>query len=171
MATKTDIAYCAGLIDGEGCIRVGRSKPYRHLTGRVSLAYKLSVQVRMVEEAALTFLRDTLGGWYWAEKKPHSVKGRPLFCWQATDQAAEHVVKTIRPYLRVKARQADLALEFRMLQADRQRHRTKITGYRDFPNKYGTVRRVANLAYSDEYVAACDAIYERSRALNRVGVA
>lgn len=167
---STDIAYCAGLIDGEGCIRVKRSKPYRHLTGRVTPAYSLTIQVRMVEEAALAFLRDTLGGWYYAEKTPHSANGRPLFCWQATDTVAEAVVRAIRPYLRVKAQQADLALEFRALQADRQRHRTKITGYRNFPNKYGTPRQVANLGYSDEYVAACDAVYERSRALNRVGV-
>jgi hypothetical protein len=169
MATDVELAYCAGLIDGEGCIRIKRSQPYRHLTGRVNPGYSVAIHLRMVDEPAIAFLHATLGGWYYAEKA-HSTKGRPLFCWQATDQVAESVLRAVRPYLRIKAQQADLALEFRALQADRKRHRTKITGYRNFPNSHGTPRQVPNLAYSDEYIAACDAIYDRSRALNRVGV-
>lgn len=170
MHIDTDIAYLAGLVDGEGCISVKRTSPYRALTGRVNPGYHCSIHVRMVEEAAIAFLRDTLGGWYWLEKTAHSKNGRPLYCWQATDREAESVLRTLLPYLRIKRAAAQNALALRELQATRQQHRTKITGYRNFPNSYGTIRRVANRGYSDEYIAACDALYTKSRQLNRVGL-
>lgn len=170
MPLDTDIAYLAGLIDGEGCIRVKRSKPYRHLTGRQNASYHCSIHVRMVDEPAIAFLRDTLGGWYWLEKRrERSDAQRPLYCWQATDKDAEHILRALLPFLRVKRGAAENALALRDLQASRRQHRTKILGYRDFPNAYGTVRRVANKGYSDDYIAACDALYANSRQLNRVG--
>ena len=123
----------------------------------------------MVHEGAIRFLAETLGGWYFQEKKPHSTKGRPLYCWSVSDTKAEALLQTIRPYLRVKVAQCDLALEMRGLQADGRRYRTKITGYRNFPNAHGTPRQVANLSYSDEYIDLCDGLYTRMRDLNKVG--
>lgn len=169
MPSDTDIAYLAGLVDGEGCIRVKRSKAYKHLTGRVNAMYNCSIHVRMVDEPAIAFLRDTLGGWCWREKGTHAANGRPLFCWQATDLEAQRILTALLPYLRVKRAAAENGLALRRLQADRAKHRTKITGYRNFPNSYGTPRQVANKSYSDEYIAACDALYLRSKELNRVG--
>jgi hypothetical protein len=124
----------------------------------------------MVDEAAIAFLRDTLGGWCWREKTMKSAKGRPLFCWQATGKDAERILRTLLPFLRVKRAAAENVIALRELQATKHLHRTKITGYRDFPNQHGAVRRVANRAYSDDYMAACDALHARSRELNRVGI-
>lgn len=169
MPELTDIAYLAGLVDGEGCIRIKRAKAYRNLTGRANPAYHCSIHVRMVDEAAIKFLGDTLGGWYWREKA-HATNGRPLFCWQATDREAEFILRCLLPYLRVKRAQAENALALRTLQSERMKHRTKVVGYRNFPNSHGTIRRVPNKAYSDEYIAACEALYSISRDLNRVGV-
>jgi len=166
MPTNTDLAYLAGLIDGEGCLRVKRSQPYRHLTGRINPAYSCTMHVRMVDEPAIAFLRDTLGGWGWREKTAHCASGRPLYCWQATDADAERIIRALLPYFRVKRAQAENLLALRALQSERQKHRTKVTGYRNFPNSYGTPRRVANKGYSDEYIAACDTLFERSKALN-----
>lgn len=150
-------AYCAGLIDGEGCIRVKRCQPYKHLTGRVNYAYNVTIHVRMVESGAS----------YPEKAQP---KRRPLFCWQATDAMAEAVIASVLPYLRVKRQQAENALALRLLQRETKKHRTKITGYRNFPNRYGTVRMVPNLAYTDEYIAACESLYQRSKTLNQVGL-
>lgn len=169
MTTDTDVAYLAGLIDGEGCIRVKRTKAYKHLTGRVNPSYGISIHVRMVEEPAIAFLKHILGGWYYAEKTTHASNGRPLFCWQATDTAAAGILKRLLPYLRVKKAQAENALALREWQADSRQHKTKITGYRNFPNKYGTPRQVPNYAYTDEYIAKCDTFFTASRHLNRVG--
>lgn len=169
MATDTDIAYCAGLIDGEGCIRIKRTKPYTHLTGRQNTAYGIAIQVRMVEEGAIKFLAETLGGWYFREKKAHSENGRPLYCWSVSDRKAEAVINTIRPYLRVKADQADNALALRALQSGGWKHRTKVTGTRQMPHWTGKLVTVRTFSYSDEYIAQCESFYARSRELNKVG--
>jgi len=165
---RTDLAYLAGLIDGEGCIRIKKCKPYR-CQGRVTPGYHPAIQVRMVDEHAIRFLAETLGGWYYKEK-PHSNNGRPLFCYQATDSRAEAIIKAVRPFLRVKAAVADVVLGLALLKKESPKHRTKVVGWRNFPNAYGTPRRVANKCLSDEFVGRCEAAFLRAKSLNRVGV-
>lgn len=163
---ETDLAYIAGIVDGEGCIRIKRTKPYRHLTGRQNAAYHAVVQIRMVDEDAIRFIAESLGGWYYVEK-PHSAKGRPLFCYSVSNAAAERVLRTLRPYLRVKAEQADVVLALRALQAEGHKHRTKVTGTRRFPNSHGAVRMVGSRAYSDECIAECERLYALCSDLKR----
>lgn len=167
MTRDVDIAYIAGLIDGEGCIRVKKNRAYE-CQGRATPGYHASVQVRMVDEGAIRFLAENLGGWYYREKK-HAAKGRPLFCYSASDKRAETILRAILPYLRVKQDAAENVLALRDLQSETRAHRTKIVGYRDFPNQHGTVRRVPNLAFTDEYVSRCEAFFLRSKGLNLVG--
>ena len=95
---------------------------------------------------------------------------RQLYCYQASDAKAERTLRTIRPYLRVKAEQADTVLRFRAVQATSRQNRTKVTGYRILKHWAGFDVRVANKGLSDEYIARCDDLYLRLKALNRVGV-
>jgi len=163
------VAYCAGLIDGEGYVGIKRTKAYR-VQARATPGYHARISIRMVNEAAIRFLAETLGGWYWAEKA-HLANGRPFFAYQATDEAAARILRAVLPYLLVKREAAETVLALRDLQATSRQHRTKVVGTRSFPNQHGAVRTVENRALSDEYVARCDALYERCKELNRVGVA
>lgn len=163
----TDIAYIAGVIDGEGYIGIKKAGTPR--ADRRTPGYIAMVQVKMVDEPAIRFLAETLGGWYYLQK-PSARKGRPLYCWQVSHKAADTVLLAVLPYLRVKRQSAETVLQFRELQAQSTQHRTKVVGYRDFTNQHGTVRRVANKAFSDEYVAQCDALWQRCKNLNHVGI-
>jgi len=167
MITDTDLAYLAGLIDGEGYIGIKKSRPGSG--GRVSPSYHARIQVRMVDEPAIAFLAATLGGNYYKES-PSAAKGRPLYCFSASDRKAEHILRTVRPYLRVKAQNADAVLDARDFQKTGQQHRTRVTGYRDLDNGRGPVKRVPNLAFSDDYLARLELLYLRCKELNRVGV-
>ena len=167
MTKATDIAYCAGLIDGEGYIGIKRASATER-SDRQTRGYHARIVVHMVDEQAIKFLAETLGGWYYPEKQV-TPQRRPLFKYQATDAAAERILRTVLPYLKVKRMSAETVLRLRDLQANAKQHRTKITGYRDFPNSHGTIRQVPNLSYSDEYVAICDTLYEQCKHLNRVG--
>ena len=166
--TKIDIAYCAGLIDGEGYIGIKRDRGYA-CQERKTPGYHARIQVRMVDEPAIQFLAESFGGTYYREK-PHANKGRPLYCWQASDKNAEQTLRALLPYLKVKRRSAEAVLELRALQADGRSHRTKVTGTRAFPNKYGTVRIVESKCFSDEYVARCQELWERCKSLNATGI-
>ena len=168
MIKDTDIAYCAGLIDGEGYIGIKKTPAYT-CQERQTPGYIARLQMRMVDEGAIRFMAETFGGWYYKEKT-HLAKGRPLYCYQATHRDAERILRIVLPYLRVKQEAAKTVLSLRDLQSDSAKHRTKIVGYRDFPNSHGTVRRVANKAFSDEYVAECEMLFLRCKELNHVGI-
>ena len=167
MVTDIELSYIAGIIDGEGYIGIKKSKAYK-CQGRKTPGYHARIQVRMVNEAAIRFVAESLGGWYYPEKKAAKNR-RILFCFQASDQSAADILRKIIPFLRVKRASAETVLECRALQAEGGKHRTRITGYRNFPNSHGTPRRVANKAFSTEYVAMCEAFYRRCKALNKTG--
>lgn len=165
---QTTLAYLAGIVDGEGYIGIKRSKAYA-CQGRNTPGYHARIQVRMVTEEAIRLIAETLGGWYYREPA-HAARGRPLFCYQVSDAKAEAALRALRPFLRVKAASADTVLALRELQRSGQDHRTKITGYRTLKHWCGKDVQVANRSFSDEYVARCQALWERCRELNRVGV-
>lgn len=161
---RTDIAYMAGLLDGEGYIGIKKSKAYK-CQGRATPGYSAAIQVRMVDKPGIALLADLLSGTFWREK-PHCNNGRPLYCWSISDLAAEKALRILRPFLLVKEKQCRLILAFRRLQANGRKHMTKIVGYRDFPNSHGTVRRIANKCFSNDYVARCDTFWMDCRKLN-----
>lgn len=165
---QTDIAYIAGIVDGEGYIGVKKSRAYR-CQGRATPSYHARIQIRMVDEPAIRFIAEALGGWYYREK-PSAPHKRPLFCYQASDKAAETILRRLLPFLRVKRLPAENVLALRTLQAEGRKNRTKIVGYRTMPGFRGGNRRMPNLALSDEYVARCEAICARSKALNHAAV-
>ena len=166
MTRAIDLAYLAGIVDGEGYIGIKKSPPGKR---RKTPGYHARIQVRMTDEAAIAFLAATLGGNYYKER-PNTKGGKPLYCWQASNAKAEMILRALMPHLRVKRRCAENVLACRQLQSTSQGHRTKWLGERVFPNAVGTVRRVANLGLSDEYVARCEAFYRMAKALNAVGV-
>jgi hypothetical protein len=168
MTTTIDIAYCAGLVDGEGYIGVKRTKAYA-CQGKVTPGYHARIGIKMVNENAIKFFAETMGGWYWTEKSSLA-NGRPYFVYQATDAKAEGILRILLPYLRVKDEAAKTVIRLRELQADSRKHRTKVVGEKNFPNKYGTVRMVPVKSLSDEYIALCDSLYLRCRELNKVGI-
>lgn len=133
--------YLAGLIDGEGYIGIKKQRR----KDCVNPLYHERVQVRMVHEEAIRLLRDTLGGNYYREK-PHAHNGRPLYCWQASDLLAVHVLRQVLPWLIVKRENAENVL---LLRASKQR-----TDGRE----WRTLR--------PEVIEEREAIYLRAKALN-----
>jgi len=141
---KTDLAYIAGIVDGEGYVGIKRSKPYE-CQGRTTPGYHPRIQVRMVDEPAIRFLARSLGGWYYKEK-PHCNNGRPLYCYQASDRSALRILGYLRPFLKVKRRQASLL--FRLAYV--RRHK----------------RRVGHNTTHPSTVNQCDALWLACRKLN-----
>ena len=160
------LAYLAGIIDADGCIRVSKTKPY---TQRVTPSYHARVHVRMVERDAIDLLDATFGGHVWMQK-PTAERGRPLYVWDISDAAAQRALIQLLPYLRVKLPQAENALALRSLQAESRQHRTKVTGQKVMVGQYGQRITSPVKCLSDEFVGQCHALYLRSRELNRVGI-
>jgi hypothetical protein len=101
---RDDWLYTAGLLDGEGTIRVKRCT-YRRRTREHTVA----VAVVNTNHSILEWLQDRFGGTITLQGGTNL----PCYSWglNGTPKAVAFLQR-IRPYLRIKAKQAWLALEF-----------------------------------------------------------
>ncbi len=108
------IAYAAGLFDGEGCISLSKSHGRNGLTPW----YQLHVKVSMTDLSPLELLHDSFGGSVCTMNAPSrklTAKGnlkRVIYQWQLKQYEAGAFLEAVLPWLLVKSRQAQLALEY-----------------------------------------------------------
>lgn len=160
---QTDLSYIAGLLDGEAYI--GIKKTTDRQNGRINDGYHERIQVRMVDEPAIKFLKDSFGGNYYKEK-PHAAKGRPLYCYQASDLKAYNILKTVLPYLRVKSRVAQTVLCLRELK-DNPEYESETQEITSRWKKLVSVRR---RHYSPAFIAKMESLWQECKDINTVGV-
>jgi hypothetical protein len=156
---QTDIAYLAGLIDGEGYIGIKRITSKAN--GRVNPGYQERIQVRMIDEQAIKFLAETIGGTYYSEK-PHAHKGRPLYCFSASDKVAVRIIRTVLPYLRVKRAVAERVLAFREFRSTAEKVPVIIV----MRNRWGVDQEFTRYRHSPAYVSACEARWQECSNMN-----
>ena len=105
---KTDLAYLAGLFDGEGCIHIRRNKRHDCPKG---VQYQLMVTVRMSSEYLCRFYQMAFGGRVYQCKKYASAH-KTLWQWVVTSQQTSEFLRVILPYLIEKKAEAMLGLKF-----------------------------------------------------------
>lgn len=159
---KTDIAYIAGLFDGEAYI--GIKKDGSLVNGRVNFGYHERIQIRMVDKEAIDFVASSLGGNYYKEK-PSSANGRPLYCYQASDKIAAEILAIVIPYLRVKKKVAKIVLELRK----RKNNPDTITVEIEQMSRWGTIMKSGRVRHSPKETEIRESLYQRCKELNAVG--
>jgi hypothetical protein len=97
---KTDLAYIAGIIDGEGCIYIERGKKGR--------GFQLSVSVGSSDKCLCELLKFSFGGCVYQMKS----KTLPMWKWEIRTRQAGQFLESILPYLRLKQPQAEIAIKF-----------------------------------------------------------
>jgi hypothetical protein len=98
----TDLAYLAGFLDGEGCICIRKLGDYER--------YDLFVEVSQVNPAPLFLFERQFGGRVFKMRRHNEY--RDLCKWRVGSHDAARVLQKLRPFLVVKAEEADLAIEF-----------------------------------------------------------
>jgi len=103
---KIDLAYTAGIMDGEGSIGIARHKSKSCKCGFI---LELCVQITSSDEWLCTWLKFGFGG-----SLSHSVNnaGNPMWHWILGAKKASDFLKLIFPYLKLKQPQAELAIKF-----------------------------------------------------------
>ena len=103
---KTDLAYTAGIIDGEGCIGI-----YKHpsQSSKDKIRYTLTITVAMTNEWTIQWLRFAYGGSVKSQQRPLRKR---VWIWTVEAQQALVFLKLISPYLHLKHPQAELAIKF-----------------------------------------------------------
>ena len=106
---KEELAYAAGIIDGEGSISIVRIAPKR---GRVSPAFDIDISVAMTDDVAVRWLYITFGGCF-STFQPKNLAYRKSYRWHLYGSLPDAFLKKIQPFIKVKAPQVAIALALR----------------------------------------------------------
>jgi len=107
---KEDLAYLAGLIDGEGYIGLIKRFEKRR-KGEPTCYYLPNVSVGMCDREAVDFLNNMFEGTFCITKKASPY--RDVYQWTALSvKRVQPLLDAIIPYLKVKKKQAELLLEY-----------------------------------------------------------
>lgn len=103
-------ARLAAYIDGEGCIRIHSTGPNRKTGYRY---HGVLLIIGQKEPDLSSWLFENFGGFTHGGKAYGS---RPVMhYWRASTQQAIEILKRCMPYFLVKGKQAEIALEYRLL--------------------------------------------------------
>lgn len=124
-ATPELLAYCAGVMDSDGHIGV-HVNSYKVRSGKWADSkqptYQPRVTVKQCDTGAIDVFHALFGGHRYLDTKNRKGSARPIDTWNVHSKSVRRVVEPIRPYLRIKQRQADLVLELCDLNASPRRH-------------------------------------------------
>lgn len=129
-------SYIAGLIDGEGCIRINRQLPK---TKNQNVRYKLEVGLHMTNSISIEFVNSFFPA---SSIRRYSSKKHPThkdsYQWTIWNKSASALLKAIQPYVILKKPQLELALSF-------YNHLAKYASLRYQKGKVGTIPLPANI--------------------------
>ena len=115
---EVDLAYAAGIIDGEGCITITEHKGK---DGIGHSTYFLRCLVSMNDYNIIEWLHSTftLGSVYMIKDKRLTTR-KTCWCWNVGGSKCGNFLELVLPYLKLKQPQAKLGIKF---QQHRQTHR------------------------------------------------
>jgi len=121
---KTDLAYAAGIIDADGCIHIGKLHDNRR-KGRPH--YSLYVKLAQTDNEAVNWISETFGGsvrsYFYKGKNYHGTK--PMNIWNLYGQKAIDFLNIIKPYMKIKTKQIEIAGSFSKVRFFNNRSRRK----------------------------------------------
>jgi hypothetical protein len=106
--TDHQTGYMAALIDGEGCILISRRAS---ASDRGHISHQVTVHIANTSETLMQWLIANFTGRYTSSRRAIGNQ-RECFTWRITGRLACQILRHVRPHMVVKARQADLAIEF-----------------------------------------------------------
>ena len=146
-----NLAYLAGIVDADGYIGIIKAMRSDYGAG---YRHNPCVKVVGTDQAMPGFFHEEFGGWMSRRDFNHAI-WKDAYYWEAKNGAVVlRVLTALQPFLRLKARQAEIVLE--LLEASL------------WNNKWhkGTKGRPR---LSDDELARREALYQEIRALNHRG--
>ncbi len=108
--TTTDLAYLAGIIDGEGSVSIHSTLARRKFQVYVAQVIVVNSNVPLID-----WLHSNFGGM--VHVKPSSKTGftgkRQCYTWTVTGYTLDKLLPLVLPYMVVKKQQVDAVIEFR----------------------------------------------------------
>ena len=103
--TSIDLAYAAGIVDGEGCITINHAKSKQCMRGYFNA---LQIKVAMTTYQVPYWLLDTFGG----SIREQPTTGKLIYVWTIGSRQASNLLKQLLPHLKNTKLQAETAIKF-----------------------------------------------------------
>lgn len=103
---EMELAYMAGIIDGEGCITINHARNWECLTGYTNM---LQVKVAMTNYKVPYWLLDKCGG---SLREHQPINHKLVFIWTIGSRQAANLLNQLLPYLKITKEQAEVAIKF-----------------------------------------------------------
>lgn len=131
---ETDLAYMAGIFDGEGCIIIAKA------LRKARPSYYLVCQIHITDEYIVNLFHSCFGGIVLKQKKkePHH---KTMWAWRCVSRIAQAFLETILPHLRLKGSEAEEGIKLQKLVSSHRRG-TKMT------NEQATAREAQKILLS-----------------------
>ena len=101
------LAYMAGIVDGEGCIMIGRKSQGKGEPPRLTMI----VNVVNTNEWLIQWIKMQFGGNI-RNRFPPNPRAKMIWTWRVESKKAMEFLKLVMPYLQIKRPQAELAIQF-----------------------------------------------------------
>lgn len=121
--SKTQLAYFAGIIDGEGCFCI-------QIPGNKS--HTLRLFVMSTSKCLIDYLFQTFGGYQYS-RKIEKLTWKIRHEWFVDREILDELLPLLRPYMVIKKEHLEVAIEFR-------KTFPKIRNYHKIPNEFILVR-------------------------------
>ncbi|SRR6266566_5746980 len=108
--TNEEIAYLAGLFDGEGSVNIFKQPKRKDMTVP---AYFIEISIGNTHKGVLQWVLEKFGGRLSHNAEQYTKRNHRTWRWRASSNDAYEVLVAMLPYLTVKKEQAKLAIEFR----------------------------------------------------------
>src|SRR3990167_2270479 len=151
--SKTTAAYIAGFIDGEGTITIKRT----HI--KESRCYDVNLSVSNTNKDIIQWLQDSYGGTFHISTYGND-KWKTIYRW--TLYRSHNLIgflQTIKPYLRIKKRHAEIVLEM-----------NKFLGHGFVTYKRNEKGQIIEHFVNDDIRKKREELYQEIKILNHRGV-
>lgn len=110
--TKEQLAYIAGIVDGEGCFYFGNVKQGRYGNGT---QWHCKLAITSCDKCLTDWLTEVFGGCKEQRYRYTSKQAfcRPIYRWDASGLLLDYLCPQILPYLIIKKEQCQLMIKIR----------------------------------------------------------
>lgn len=111
MATDLELAWAAGIFDGEGCISIGKVPP-NSKNGLRNYSYRLTLKVTMGSKETVDRFSLIVGDGTSFLHQKGTDRVSDSYSFVAQSRKTAPILQALRPYLITKAQEADIAIQF-----------------------------------------------------------
>jgi hypothetical protein len=111
--TKENLAYIAGIVDGEGCLSLTGGKRLAYDSrGKKYRAFQLTFRVVNTSRVLIEWLNQTSGIGTVRLLADHLDNRKPVHSWLISANDCRQILPLLLPYLVIKRRQAEIIIDW-----------------------------------------------------------